>query len=213
MFLQSRPASGEILLRAFFDAEVFEECLIWKHFRPTLDHGIRDTLARLRELGFDYWSLETMSIPLVDGRGVYPVPANVMALFDARIDGNSDPAEVGTILFPVTQAEYENIPDKLFSGTPTIFSFNGLNGAGLQIWPAPRGLDSASAITCDALTWGRYPAGWETWSRYRFENWYEALGAGLAYNICRRWPLSYHWLRHLEGKAEHAYQMAAHVEL
>ena len=204
MFLENRPSSGEILLRAFFDAEVFEECLIWKYFRPTLDHGIRDTLARLRELGFDYWSLETMSIQLVDGRGVYPVPANVMALFDVRIGGGSDPAKARKILFPITQSEYENIPDKSLCDIPTVFSFNGLNGAELTVWPVPHVLDSASAITCNALTSVRFPYG-STFPVERLKYVYEALTAGLAYNIARLWPPSCIPINYLEREAERAY--------
>ena len=91
MFLENRPASGEILLNALFDTMVFEKYLIDDSFLWVVEKGVLRTLARLKDLGFDCWSLETISIPLVDGRGAYPVPANVMALFDARICGGSDP--------------------------------------------------------------------------------------------------------------------------
>jgi hypothetical protein len=207
MFLEKRPSTGEIILRAFFDAEVPADCLTWRYFRPTLDHGIRDTLARLRELGFDYWSLETMSIPLVDGRGVYPVPANVMALFNLTIGSDADTVGDGKALFPVTQAEYESIPDKLLCGTPTVFSFNGLSGAELAMWPVPQGFDSGSSITCNALTCVPYPYRWENWPRYWLENFYGALSAGLAYNIRLRWPPSCVPVNYLERNAEYAYQL------
>ncbi len=207
MFLEKRPSDGEILLRSIFDAEVFEECLIWKHFSPVVDHGIRSTLARLKELGFDCWSLETTSIPLVGGKSLHPVPANVMALFDARICDDSDPAEAGKLLFPVTQAEYENIPDKFIRGTPTVYSFNGLKGREVAIWPVPQVLDGDGAITCNALTSVRYPFRMETWPPYWLESSYRALSAGLAYNIKRRWPLAFPPVEYLEEEAERAYRL------
>ncbi len=208
MFLENRPTSGEILLSALFDTMVFEEYLINDSFLLVVEKGVLRTLARLKELGFDCWSLETISIPLVDGRCIYPVPANVMALFDARICGGSDPAEAGKLLFPITQAEYENIPDKLLCGTPTVFTFDGLSGAELALWPVPQGSGIANAISCNALTWVRVPEG----RLFGLEGWFNALGAGLAYNIGRRWPVSCVPLNYLERESEDAYRRASLVE-
>ena len=207
MFLENRPASGEILLSALFETMVFEKYLIDDSFLWVVEKGVLRTLARLKDLGFDCWSLETISIPLVDGRGAYPVPANVMALFDARICGGSDPAEAGKLLFPITQAEYENIPDKFLRGTPTVYSFNGLKGREIAIWPVPQVLDGDGAITCNALTSVRYPYRMETWPPYWLESSYRALTAGLAYNIKRRWPTAFPPVEYLEGEAERAYRL------
>lgn len=202
--LQQRPSCEEVLMCALHNLDVPEAYYIDTDFRSVIRTAMQNTLKRLNELGCDYWTIESTSRPLVDGKCRYPLSAETIALFDLRILDDGDPAVKETALCPVSKAEFESIYDGSRLDYPTVWTVSAFDDASVTIWPTPQGFGEKGCIAFDALTWVRRPEWWESW---RIDALLDGLAKGLAYNIKKRWWAASPPIEYLKQEAELAYRL------
>lgn len=142
-------------------------------------------LASLSNLQPNLWTVELVSVPLVQGTQVYDVDPSVVMILDAYVSfDNSDISD--RLIFPISRTEFASYPDKVAQGVPSVFWFDRLISPTITLWLVP---DQTSTYTlnyyaCRQIQDANLPAGETPNVPYR---WYDALVADMSYRMARIW--------------------------
>lgn len=130
------------------------------------------------------WTVELISITLVDGTATYDVPARVVMILDAYLRQNSGASnQTDRYIMPISRTDYASYAAKLTEGIPTVYWFDRLLSPTITTYPVINtsgylfNYYAAVQIQDAALTSGQTPD-----VPYL---WLDAMVAGLSYRLAR----------------------------
>ena len=130
------PNLGELVINAYGRCGVRRTELTAQHMadaRTEANLMMADWVAD----GINLWQVQSTTIPLLKGVGVYPIPQNVVFMLDTYITIVGSNPPVDTLIFPVSRSDYLSFAQKTQPGRPTIFWFDRLISPNMYIWPVP----------------------------------------------------------------------------
>lgn len=168
--------------------------------------------------GINLWTLEQITIPLVNGQATYDLPADTIDLLDHVVRTGTGQNQLDINITRISESTYITIPNKNAQGRPIQVWINRQSGADypttgvkypqINVWPTP---DNSTPYTFvayrlrriqDAGTGGTYTQD----IPFRF---LPALVAGLSYYLSLKIPEAMPRIEMLKAAYEEAYDLAA----
>lgn len=163
-------------------------------------------LAQWSNLSPNLWTVELISVPLVNGTATYDVPDRVVMILDAYVSTNEGAVNQNdTYITPVSRTDYASYSQKMTAGIPTIYWFDRLISPTLTTYPVIN-QDSyyLNYYACTQMQDANLPSGETPNIPYR---WTDALVAGLAYRLARIYKPEIEAVRKMDAKE--AWDLAA----
>lgn len=171
--------------------------------------------------GINLWTLEQITIPLVQGQAVYDLPVDTIDLLDHVVRTGSGQNQLDINITRISESTYITIPNKNAQGRPIQVWINRQSGATypdglttetkypqINVWPTPDGGTPYTFVAYrlrriqDAGTGGTATQD----IPFRF---LPALVAGLAYYMSMKIPEAMPRIQMLKADYEQTYQLAA----
>lgn len=151
--------------------------------------------------GINWWTVEQITEPMVQGTQTYAVPANIVSVLDVVINNGSS----NRLIMPFSRTDFASlaIPDQ--QGFPTSYWYDRALSPTLNFWPVPDGSATyelqyyAYTQTEDASFGNAANIAVPYW-------WLDAYIAGLSHRLSRIWAPNLEQIRGAD--AERAYQRA-----
>ena len=180
------PALGELTLYAFNIAGLRNTSLIQEHMQ-TARMATNAMLSAWANKGVNLWTVDLVTVPLVQGTATYSVDASTIMVLDAYMridDGISDP--IDRIILPISRTEYASYPNKDQQGFSTTFWFDRLTSPTITLWPVPDGTSAQylKYYRTRQIQDANFSNGQTVEIPYR---WVEAFADGLAYRLAKIW--------------------------
>lgn len=155
-------------------------------------------LSSLSNLQPNLWSVELVSVPLVQGQQVYTVSSSVVMILDAYISLTGSTTS-DRLIFPISRTEFASYPNKTAQGPPTVYWFDRLISPTITLWEVP---DQTSTYVlnyyaCQQIQDANLPAGETPNVPYR---WYDALVADMSHRMARIWKPELEAVRKQDAK-------------
>ena len=200
------PSLGELTLYAFNIAGLRNTSLLQEHMQSAR-MATNMMLSTWANKGVNLWTVDLVSVPLVQGQATYSVDASTIMVLDAYMridDGVTDP--IDRLILPISRTEYASYPNKEQQGFSTVFWFDRLVSPTITLWPVPDGTSAqylkyyrTRQVQDSNLTNGQTVE-----IPYR---WLEAFADGLAYRLSKIW--SPEKAVALKAVADESYNVAA----
>lgn len=177
-------SNGEAVLAAFERIQVRAPELRQEHFL-TARRELNDLFVEWSNRQVNLWSVQALSVSLVQGTATYSIPSNVIMILDAyRTLNNGQTTQTDSYLEPMSRTIYATIAEKFTQGPPTTFWFDRLISPTVTMWPVPDGGGpyTFNYYACTQLEDANVPSGETPGVPYR---WLSALVAGMAYRLAR----------------------------
>jgi hypothetical protein len=164
------------------------------------------------------WTLDQITIPLVQGQIAYNLPVDTIDLLDQVVRTGTGQNQTDINISRISESTYITIPNKNATGRPIQVWINRQSGATnpgptvdypqINVWPAP---DQSNFYTFVAYRLRRIQDAGEGGTKtadipFRF---LPALVAGLAYYLSLKIPGALERSQMLKAEYEQAYQLAA----
>ena len=133
------PSLGELTLYAFNVAGLRNTSLFQEHIQSAR-MATNMMLSSWANKGVNLWTVDLVSVPLVQGQATYSVDASTIMVLDAYMridDGVTDP--IDRLILPISRTEYASYPNKEQQGFSTVFWFDRLVSPTITLWPVPDG--------------------------------------------------------------------------
>jgi hypothetical protein len=174
--------------------------------------------------GINLWTLDQITIPLVQGQIAYNLPVDTIDLLDQVVRTGTGQNQTDINISRISESTYITIPNKNATGRPIQVWINRQSGATypdglippgtvvdypqINVWPAP---DQSNFYTFVAYRLRRIQDAGEGGTKtadipFRF---LPALVAGLAYYLSLKIPGALERSQMLKAEYEQAYQLAA----
>jgi len=204
------PSLGELTLYAFNIAGLRNTSLLQEHMQSAR-MATNMMLSTWANKGVNLWTVDLVSVPLVQGQATYSVDASTIMVLDAYMridDGVTDP--IDRLILPISRTEYASYPNKDQQGFSTVFWFDRLVSPTITLWPVPDGTSAqylkyyrTRQVQDSNLTNGQTVE-----IPYR---WLEAFADGLAYRLSKIW--SPEKAVALKAMADESYNVAAYQDV
>jgi len=204
------PSLGELTLYAFNIAGLRNTSLLQEHMQSAR-MATNMMLSTWANKGVNLWTVDLVSVPLVQGQATYSVDASTIMVLDAYMridDGVTDP--IDRLILPISRTEYASYPNKEQQGFSTVFWFDRLVSPTITLWPVPDGTSAqylkyyrTRQVQDSNLTNGQTVE-----IPYR---WLEAFADGLAYRLSKIW--SPEKAVALKAVADESYNVAAYQDV
>jgi hypothetical protein len=135
--------------------------------------------------GVDLWQVEELTVTLVQGTGVYSLPANVLNILDAYVTFGPSASPTDRTILPVSRTEYASYPQKEQQGPPTVYWMDRLLAPTVTLWPVPDGQETS--VTFYVLRQAQdanLTSGQQVEAPYA---WLSAFALGLAEKLALSW--------------------------
>lgn len=197
-------SNASIAVAAFSRLQIRRTSLLAEHMSDAYTET-NLMLAKYANLQVNLWSVDLVSVPLIQGTATYSVDPSTIQILDAYISFNGS-AENDRLIFPVSRTEYASYPNKTAQGTPSVFWYDRLISPTVTLWYVP---DATSAYTlnyyrCTQLQDANLPGGETPNVPYR---WLDCMVAELAYRLSRNWKPELEAVRKVD--AQDAWNIAA----
>lgn len=192
-------SNGEAILAAF-DRIGLSATEIKQRHMATARREINLVFSRWSNLTVNLWTVELLSVPLVEGTATYTLPARVTMMLDAyRSTTGSDGTQIDNFMSPMTRDMYAAYPNKSQPGPPTMFWFNRQITPEVTLFPVPDGDGpyTLNYYACTQIQDANVPGGETPNIPYR---WYDAFVAELAYRMSRSYAHELEAARKEEAK-------------
>lgn len=157
--------------------------------------------------GVNLWTLEQLSIPLVDGTATYNLPADTVDITDAVVRTGTGSSQADIVVSRIAYPIYAAIPNKTSSGRPIQMWVERLATPRVTLWPVP---DQSATYTLVYWRLRRIQnagTGGNTQDLpFRF---LPALIAGLAYYLSMKLPGGFERMGALKLQYDEAWQQAS----
>lgn len=134
------PPISDVFLEAFERCQIRGTALTRRHM-ISAKRSINLELATWSNRGINLWKVTgPVTIPLVVGTPTYAVSINSEAILDVyytTVDGGGTGVDIDRIMLPISRTQYAMIPNKLQSGTPTVYWYDKLTTPQLTFWEPP----------------------------------------------------------------------------
>ncbi|MCA6108099.1 phage adaptor protein [Bradyrhizobium cenepequi] len=142
-------------------------------------------LSKFSNLQPNLWTVDLVSVPLIQGQVTYDVDPSTIQILDAYISFVGQP-EGDRLIFPISRTEYASYPNKMAQAVPTVFWFDRLINPTITLWQAP---DASNAYVLNyyrarQIQDANLPGGEIPEVPYRF---LDCMVAELAHRLSRIW--------------------------
>jgi len=129
--------NSEAVLAAFERAGIRAPELRQEHML-TARRELNDLFVELSNRQVNLWSVQQLSVSLVQATATYSIPSNVVMILDAyRTLNNGTTSQIDSYLTPVSRTIYASIANKFSPGPPTQYWFDRLINPTVTMWPVP----------------------------------------------------------------------------
>lgn len=200
------PSLGELVLYAYNLCGIRNTALVQEHM-VAARMAANLLLAEWSNQGVNLWTVDLVTVPLVQGQATYDVDPSVVVMLDAYMtidDGVSDP--IDRIILPISRTEYASYANKEQQGFTTTFWFDRLIAPTVTLWPVPDG-SSAQYLKyyrTRQIQDANYVSAQQAQVPYL---WLMAFARGLAAELAETWAPEK--ADRLERKAAQSWQIAA----
>lgn len=130
------PALSEVVLNAYARIGVRRTEIQQTHLADAkMEANL--LLAKIADQQPNLWSVDLLTLPLLQGASTYTVPAETVMILDAYIRYGSPSTDRS--IYPISRSEYATYPEKSLQAFPTVFWFDRLISPTITIWPVPDG--------------------------------------------------------------------------
>ena len=199
-FFQS---NASMALQAYSRLQIRRTALLAEHMADAYQE-MNLMLSSWSNLQPNLWTVDLITVPLVQGTTTYSVdPATVMIL-DAYLSYGSPTRD--RLIFPISRTDYASYPDKTVQNQPTVFWFDRLESPTITLWPVPDGNGPyvLKYYRCKQVQDANLQSGETPEVPYR---WLDAGVAGLAHRLSRIWKPELEQIRSADADA--AWKIAA----
>lgn len=131
------PSGGEIILNAFDRIQIRPT-----EIEPTqLSRAVVElnlALVKINNVGPNLWTVDLVSVPLVQGTATYSIPAETTMILDAYIRYSTSP-QLDRYLSPISRSDYAGISTKTSQGFPSQYWFDRTNTPTITLYLVPDG--------------------------------------------------------------------------
>ena len=168
--------------------------------------------------GINLWTLEQVTIPLINGQATYDLPADTIDLLDHVVRTGTGQNQLDINISRISESTYITIPNKNAQGRPIQVWINRRSGADypttgvaypqINVWPTP---DNSTPYTFVAYRLRRIQDAGSNGAvtqdiPFRF---LPALVAGLAYYLSLKIPGAFERAPYLKAEYEQAFELAS----
>jgi|ERR1700748_658535 len=166
-------------------------------------------LQGLSNLAPNLWTVDLVSVPLVQGTATYSVDPSIIMILDAYISFVNSPAS-DRLIFPISRTEYASYPNKQAQGTPSVFWLDRLIDPSVTLWYVPdqSGTYTLNYYACRQIQDANFPAGEVPNVPSR---WLDYMVAGLAHRMARIYAPAVEAAR--KADADEAWKIAATADV
>lgn len=132
------PSLGEIVLYAYNLCGLRNTSLLQEHMEAAR-MASNMMLGRWSSQGVNLWTVDKVTVPLVQGTSTYSVDPSTIVMLDAYISTGG----IDRIILPISRTEYASYPNKAQQGFPTTFWFDRLLSPTVTLWPVPDGTQTS----------------------------------------------------------------------
>jgi hypothetical protein len=132
------PSLGEIVLYAYNLCGLRNTSLLQEHMEAAR-MASNMMLGRWSSQGVNLWTVDKVTVPLVQGTSTYSVDPSTIVMLDAYISTGG----IDRIILPISRTEYASYPNKTQQGFPTTFWFDRLLSPTVTLWPVPDGTQTS----------------------------------------------------------------------
>ena len=199
------PSLGELTLYAYNLIDVRNTALAQEHMEDAR-MASNLMLARWSNQGVNLWTVDLVTVPLVQGQATYSVDANTVMILDAYMAITNSGPEIDRIIMPVSRSEYASYPNKTQQGFTTVYWFDRLLSPTITLWPVPDGQSAQDLkyYRVRQLQDSEFTSGQQVEIPYL---WLEAFAYGLAERLAVIWNPQK--LALLKPLSDEAYNIAA----
>ena len=159
--------------------------------------------------GYNMWTMDSATIPLVAGTATYVLPADTVDLLDhvIRTGAGNASTQVDLTITRISEPTYSTIPNKLIQARPIQIWVQRLNTPQVTVWPVPDGSQSYQLVYWRLRRIQDAGGGVNTMDMpFRFM---PAMIAGLAYYLSMKVPGALERMPVLKVQYDEAFALAA----
>lgn len=204
------PSLGELTLYAFNLCGIRNTALLQEHMEAART-ATNLMCARWSNQGVNLWTVDLVTVPLVQGQSTYTVDDTTVMILDAYITIAQGVSNTDRIILPVSRTEYASYPNKQQQGFPTTYWFDRLmspasNNQTINLWPVPDGGEATTLkyYRVKRIQDAGFSGGQQVDIPYL---WLEAFAYGLATRLAQIYAPAL--VPTLKAQADEAYQIAA----
>jgi hypothetical protein len=162
-------------------------------------------LSSISNLSPNLWTIELVSVPLIQGTATYSVDPSIIMILDAYISLVGSTTS-DRLIFPISRTEYSSYPNKQAQSAPTVFWFDRLINPTITLWEVPDQTNfyTLNYYACRQVQDANLPAGEVPNIPYR---WVDYMVAGLAHRLARIYKPELEAARKVD--ADEAWKIAA----
>ena len=178
------PSLGELTLYAYQLIGLRPTSLVQEHF-DAARVATNMMFTRWSNQGVNLWTVEFVTVPLVQGTSSYNVPANAVVMLDAFITTGSGTQAIDRIIMPISRTEYMSYPNTAQQGFPTTFWFDRQLAPTFTLWPVPDGSQTSMTYAYVSRIQDANLTGTQEMDIPPI--WLEAMVYGLAFRLAQVW--------------------------
>lgn len=204
------PSLGELTLYAYNLCGIRNTALLQEHMEAART-ATNLMCARWSNQGVNLWTVDLVTVPLVQGQSTYTVDDTTVMILDAYITIAQGVSNTDRIILPVSRTEYASYPNKQQQGFPTTYWFDRLmspasNNQTINLWPVPDGGEASTLkyYRVKRIQDAGFSGGQQVDIPYL---WLEAFAYGLATRLAQIYAPAL--VPTLKAQADEAYQIAA----
>lgn len=197
-------SNASISIAAYSRLKIRRTALIAEHMQDAYTE-FNLMLSKFSNLQVNLWTVDLVSVPLIQGTATYDVDPSTIQILDAYISQDAS-TESDRLIFPVSRTEYASYPNKTVQGTPSVFWYDRLISPTITLWQVP---DASSTYTlnyyrCVQVQDANLASGETPNVPYR---WLDCMVAELAHRLSRIWATELEAAR--KADADEAWKIAA----
>jgi hypothetical protein len=204
------PSLGELTLYAYNLCGIRNTALLQEHMEAART-ATNLLCARWSNQGVNLWTVDLVTVPLVQGQATYTVDDSTVMVLDAYITIPQGTSNTDRIILPVSRTEYASYPNKQQQGFPTTYWFDRLMSPAsgnqtITLWPVPDGGEATvlKYYRVKRIQDAAFSSAQEVDIPYL---WLEAFAYGLAFRLAQIYAPA--MVTMLKPQADEAYQIAA----
>jgi hypothetical protein len=183
-----QPALADYIIEAFSRIQIRPTSITAQHMHDAVMSANFLQSEWTSESGPNLWTVQLISIPLVQGTSTYTLPITIDDLLDVYLRLPSSGTQTTDIVVsPISRTEYADQPNKALQARPTTYWWDRQIQSTITMWPTPdqNGPYTLYLYVESQIQDATLPQGSTPNIPYRF---YEAFAAGLAAKLAVKYP-------------------------
>lgn len=136
-----QPGVGQLILAAYARIGIRRSEVVTEHLFNA-QNELNLMQATWSDLGPNLWTVDQVSIPLVQSTGTYTIPLETVMMLDVWVStDNGDGTFTDRIITPFSRTEYASVPDKSQEGSVVSFWYDRGMTQNVTFWNVPDGTE------------------------------------------------------------------------